>query len=145
MWNIFIILISLIKKTLLTYSSKLSISKRSSMSVTLNVLCILPCSVNLRFTTLLVKEPCIVNLPGNLELSAFIHELLVLMSPNVVYQGKITSTQPNNNDKVNFRVLKKSFQDSTNTSNPLPVKITRMIQNCWKNTWKLSGKTLLQK
>ena len=52
------------------------------------------------------------------------------LSPNVVYQGKITSTQPNNNDKVNFRVLKKSFQDSTNTSNPLPVKITRMIQNC---------------
>ena len=38
------------------YSSKLSISKRFSMSVTWNILCILPCSVNLRFTTLLKNQ-----------------------------------------------------------------------------------------
>ena len=38
------------------YSSKLSISKRFSMSVTWNILYILPCSVNLRFTTLLKNQ-----------------------------------------------------------------------------------------
>ena len=38
------------------YSSKLSISKRFSMSFTWNILYILPCSVNLRFTTLLKNQ-----------------------------------------------------------------------------------------
>ena len=38
------------------YSSKLSISKRFSMSVTWNILCILPCSVKLRFTSLLKNQ-----------------------------------------------------------------------------------------
>ena len=38
------------------YSSKLPISERFSMSVTWNISCILPCSVNLRFTTLLKDQ-----------------------------------------------------------------------------------------
>ena len=38
------------------YSSKLCVSKRFSMSVTWNILYILPCSVNLRFTTLLKNQ-----------------------------------------------------------------------------------------
>ena len=38
------------------YSSKLSISRRFSMSVTWNILCILPCSFNLMFTTLLKNQ-----------------------------------------------------------------------------------------
>ena len=38
------------------YSSKLSISKRFSMSLTWNILYILSCSVNLRFTTLLKNQ-----------------------------------------------------------------------------------------
>ena len=38
------------------YSSKLSISKRFSMPVTWNILYILPCSVNVRFTTLLKNQ-----------------------------------------------------------------------------------------
>ena len=38
------------------YSSKLSISRRFLMSVTWNILCILPCSVNLIFITLLKNE-----------------------------------------------------------------------------------------
>ena len=38
------------------YSSKLFLSKRFSMSVTWNILWILPCSVNLKFTTLLKNQ-----------------------------------------------------------------------------------------
>ena len=30
------------------------------------------------------------------------------LSPNIVYQGKITSSQPNHNDKVYFGVAEKS-------------------------------------
>ena len=33
------------------------------------------------------------------------------LSPNIVYQGKITSSQPNYNDKVYFGVAEKSFKD----------------------------------
>ena len=33
------------------------------------------------------------------------------LSPNIVYQGKITSTQPDYNDKVYFGVAEKSFRD----------------------------------
>ena len=33
------------------------------------------------------------------------------MSSNIVYQGKITSTQTNYNDKVYFGVAKESFRD----------------------------------
>ena len=42
------------------------------------------------------------------------------LSPNAVYQGKITSIQPNYKDKVYFGVAEKSFKDSTTTLNPLP-------------------------
>ena len=49
------------------------------------------------------------------------------LSPNIVYQGKITSTQPNYNDKVYFGAAEKSFKDAT-TPNPLPIKITQMTQ-----------------
>ena len=51
------------------YSSKLSISKRFSMSVTWYILYILPCSVNFHN---IVKEPGRVSFPGTFELSAFI-------------------------------------------------------------------------
>ena len=60
------------------------------------------------------------------------------LSPDIVYQGKITSTQPNYNDKVYFGVAEKSFKDSTIIPNPLPMKITQMSQ-------KLKGGTLFQK
>ena len=43
------------------------------------------------------------------------------MSPNAVYQGKITSIQPNYKDKVYFGVTEKSFKDSTTTPNLLPI------------------------
>ena len=33
------------------------------------------------------------------------------LSPNIVYQGKITSSQPNYNDNVYFGVAEKSFKD----------------------------------
>ena len=67
------------------------------------------------------------------------------LSPNIVYQGKITSTQPNYNDKVYFGVSEKSFEDSTTTPNPLPMKVTQMVQNFRKHTGKLKGGTLFQK
>ena len=38
------------------YSSKLSISRSFSMSVSWNILCIVPCSVNFMFTTLLKNQ-----------------------------------------------------------------------------------------
>ena len=34
------------------------------------------------------------------------------LSPNIVYQGKINSSQPNYNEKVYFGVAEKSFKDS---------------------------------
>ena len=46
------------------------------------------------------------------------------LSPNIVCQGKITSTQANYNDKVYL------FKDSTTTPNPLPMKSTQMTENC---------------
>ena len=61
---------------------------------------------------------------------------------NIVYQGKITSTQPNYNDKVYFGVAEKSFKDSTTAPNPLPMKIMQMTQNYRKNTGKLKGATI---
>ena len=33
------------------------------------------------------------------------------LSPNIVYQGKITSSQPSYNEKVYFGVAEKSFKD----------------------------------
>ena len=33
------------------------------------------------------------------------------LSPNIVYQGKINSSQPNYNEKVYFGVAEKSFKD----------------------------------
>ena len=67
------------------------------------------------------------------------------LSPNIVYQGKITLTQPNCNNKGYFGVAEKSFRDSTTTPNPLPMKITQMTQNCRKNTEKLKGTALFRK
>ena len=62
------------------------------------------------------------------------------LSPNIVYQGKIKSSQPNYNEKVYFGVA-----DSTTTPNPLHMKIMQMTQNCLKNTGTLKGTTLSQK
>ena len=59
------------------------------------------------------------------------------LSPNIVYQGEMTLTQPNYNDKVYFGV--------TTTLNPLPMKITQMTQNFQKNTGKLKGANLSKK
>ena len=59
------------------------------------------------------------------------------LSPNIVYQGKITSTQPNYNNKVYFGVAEKRLKDFTTTPNPLPMKTTQMTQNCRRNTGKL--------
>ena len=68
------------------------------------------------------------------------------LSPNIVYQGKITSSQPNYNDQVYFGVAKSySKIDSTTTPNPLHMKIMQMTQNCQKNTGTLKGATLFQK
>ena len=67
------------------------------------------------------------------------------LSPNIVYLGKITSTQPNYNGKVYFGVAEKSFKDSAAIPSPLPIKITQMTQNCRENTGKLKGTTLFQK
>ena len=61
------------------------------------------------------------------------------LSPNIVYQRKINSSQPNYNDKVYFGVAEKSFKD------PLDMKIMQMTQNCLKNTGTLKGTTLFQK
>ena len=58
------------------YSSKLSVFQRFSMSVTWNILWILPCSVSLTFITLL-KNQIRLYLPGTLELLTFIYKPLV--------------------------------------------------------------------
>ena len=65
--------------------------------------------------------------------------------PNTVYQRKITSIQPNYKDKVYFGVAEKPFKDFTTTPNPLPMKITQILQSFGKNTEKLKGITLFQK
>ena len=67
------------------------------------------------------------------------------LSPNTIYQGKVTSTEPNYNDKVYFKVAEKSFIDSTTIPNLLPMKSTQMTQNCRKDIGKLKGTTLFQK
>ena len=67
------------------------------------------------------------------------------LSPNIVYQGKIASSQPNYNDKVYFGVAKKSFKDSITIPNPLPIKITQMTQSFRKYTGRLKGTTLFEK
>ena len=67
------------------------------------------------------------------------------LSSNIIYPGKISPTKPNYNNKVYFGVAKKSFKDSATTPNPLPMKITQMIQNCRKNVGKLKGSNLLKK
>ena len=61
------------------------------------------------------------------------------LSPNIVYQGKINSSQPSYNEKVYFRVAEKSFKD------PLRMEIMQMTQNCLKNTGTLKGTILSQK
>ena len=67
------------------------------------------------------------------------------LSPNIVYQGKINSSQLSYNEKVYFGVAEKSFKDSTTTPNPLHMKIMQMTQNCLKNTGTLKGTILFQK
>ena len=57
------------------------------------------------------------------------------LSPNIVYQGKINSSQPSYNEKVYFGVAEKS----------LHMKIMQMTQNCLKNTGTLKGTILFQK
>ena len=60
------------------------------------------------------------------------------LSPNTVYQGEITSIQPNYKDKVYFGVAEKVIK----RSNPLHIKIMQMTQSFQKNTGEL---TLFQK
>ena len=67
------------------------------------------------------------------------------LSPYIVYQGKINSSQPNYKEKVYFGVAEKSFKDSTTTPYPLHMKIKQMTQNCLKNTETVKGTTLFQK
>ena len=68
------------------------------------------------------------------------------LSPNIVYQGKINSSQPNYNEKVYFELQKSHSKiDSTTTPNPLRLKIMQMTQNCLRNTGTLKGTTLFQK
>ena len=66
------------------------------------------------------------------------------LSPNLVYNGKITSSQTNCNEKVYFWVAEKSFKDSTTTSNPFPMKITQTIQKCRTYTEKSKRTTSFQ-
>ena len=66
------------------------------------------------------------------------------LSPNIVYQGKINSSQPNFNEKVYFGFAEKSFKDPT-TPNPLHMKTMQMTQNCLKNAGTLKGTILFQK
>ena len=58
------------------------------------------------------------------------------LSPNIVYQGKINSSQPNY-----IADAEKSFKDSTTTLNPLHMKIMQVTQNCRENTGTLKGTT----
>ena len=68
------------------------------------------------------------------------------LSPDIVYQGKITSSQPNYNAKFTLELQKSHSKiDSTTTPNPLHMKITQMTQNCRKNTGTLNGVPLFQK
>ena len=76
---IFASLVILIKKEALSmYSSKLSVSKRFCISVTWNILCIFPCSVNLNIHNI-VKEPGREKLPGTFKLLSFECKLLILV------------------------------------------------------------------
>ena len=62
------------------------------------------------------------------------------LSPNIVYEWKITSSQPNFTEKVYYGVAEKSFKDVQNrtiTPNSSFTKITQTTQNCWKNIEKL--------
>ena len=59
------------------------------------------------------------------------------LSPNIVYKGKVTLTQPNYNDKVYFGYAEKLFKNSTTTPNPLSMKITQVTQNFRKNSGKI--------
>ena len=59
------------------------------------------------------------------------------LSPNIVYEWKITSSQPSFTEKVYFVVAEKSFKDSPTTPNPSFTKIMQTTQNCWKNIAKL--------
>ena len=66
-------------------------------------------------------------------------------SPNIVYDGKINSSQPDYNGKIYCGVAEKSFNHTTTTTttpNPLHMKITQMTENCRKNTGIIKGKTL---
>ena len=56
------------------------------------------------------------------------------LSSNVVYQGKITATQPNYSAKVYCRKVVQRI--------PLPMNITQKTQNCRKKFGKLKGSTL---
>ena len=56
------------------------------------------------------------------------------LSPNAVYQGKITSIQPNYKDKVYFGVAEKSFKDRFYNHT-----------KSFTHTGELKGTTLLQK
>ena len=56
------------------------------------------------------------------------------LSSNVVYQGKITATQPNYSAKGYCRKVVQRI--------PLPMNITQKTQNCRKNSRKLKGSTL---
>ena len=62
------------------------------------------------------------------------------LSPHMVYQGKINSSQPNYNDKVYFAVAKKSFKDRFYNHTK-----SFTHEDCRKNTGTLKGTTLFQK
>ena len=63
------------------------------------------------------------------------------LSPNIAYLGKTTSIQPNYNDKVYFRVAKKSLKILKSQQ----IQIMQMPQTFQKNTGKLKGATLFRK
>ena len=64
---------------------------------------------------------------------------------NIVYQGKITSSQRSCTEKVYSGNVEKSSKDSTATPNPKSMKIVETTQNCGKNTGKVKEATLIQK
>ena len=67
------------------------------------------------------------------------------LSSNIVYQGKITSSQPNYTEKVYFGVSETDSKiDYITTTNSLLMKITQTTQKCRKNAGKLKGATLFQ-